>query len=115
MKRLAFALMLSASAAAGLAETALAATGGQAPPASTAQPSQPMAAALSNPMSGAGTTAGGMMAFQGERRGMAHPMMAMMRTMTTMRADPNMPGCRTGSPIMGGSSAGAKGLHPGSH
>lgn len=116
MKSLMVALMLSAGAAAGLAGTALGATGAPTPPAGIGQPNHPVAAPLSNPMSGTRTMAGGMMASQGGQGGMMHSMMAMMRMMTMMMGrGTNMAGFMAGSPTMGGSSAGPAGSHSPSH
>ncbi len=111
MKKLLLAMMLSASVAGGLAGTALAATSGQAPPAA-AQPSRSDAGPASNPMSGGRMTADGMMADRGGQGGTMRPMMAMMRMMTMMMGTgPNMAGHLSGSPMMGGSAAGAAGTH----
>lgn len=108
MKSLMVALMLSSGAAAGLAGTALAATDAQTPPAAVAQPNRSGAAAPSNPMPGAGMMPGGMMAFRGRQSRMMDSMLAMMRMMGT---GPNMAGSMSGSPMMGGSSAGPAGPH----
>lgn len=112
MKSLMVALMLSASAVAGLAGTALAATGAPTPPVAIAQPNRSGAAAPSNPMPGAGMMPGGMMAFRGRQSRMMDSMLAMMRMMGT---GPNMAGFMAGSPMMGGSSAGSAGPHAPSH